>query len=137
MTRSEAEKYRAQIENSAVGADDNTALEQKWMYPAWETGKAYAVGDRLRYGEKLWKVLQAHTSQSTWTPDITPALYTEVSKPGEGTHDNPIVYNNNMELTEGLYYTQGGVLYICTRSTGVPVYNDLAELVGIYVEVTV
>ena len=40
-----------------------------------------------------------------------------------------------MALTEGLYYTQGGVTYLCNRSTGQPVYNALAELVGLYVEV--
>ena len=40
-----------------------------------------------------------------------------------------------MELTAGLYCTQDGVTYLCTRSTGQPVYNSLAELVGLYVEV--
>ena len=39
-----------------------------------------------------------------------------------------------MELTAGLYYTQGGVTYLCNRSTGQPVYNALSELVGLYVE---
>lgn len=33
-----------------------------------------------------------------------------------------------------MYYTQDDLTYLCIRSTGVPVYNDLAELVGIYVE---
>ena len=40
-----------------------------------------------------------------------------------------------MELSEGLYYSQNGILYRCTQSTGQPVYNALAELVGLYVEV--
>ena len=52
-----------------------------------------------------------------------------------GTQDDPIPYNGNMALTEGLYYTQSGVTYLCNRSTGQPVYNALAELVGLYVEV--
>jgi hypothetical protein len=37
-------------------------------------------------------------------------------------------------LVNGLYYTQNDRTYLCIRSTGVPVYNDLAELVDIYVE---
>lgn len=49
--------------------------------------------------------------------------------------DNPIPYNNNMELFEGKYYIQNGVTYICIRSTGTAVYNNLADLVGLYVEV--
>ena len=40
-----------------------------------------------------------------------------------------------MELVEGLYYSQNGVTYLCIRSTGVPVYNNLADLVHLYVEV--
>lgn len=79
MTRSEARRYRAQIESSAVGADDAQALEQKWMYPAWKAGTAYDVGDRVRYGGKLFKCVQAHTALAEWTPDVTPALWTEVS----------------------------------------------------------
>ncbi len=81
---------------------------------------------------------QAHTSQADWLPDSTPALYAEVAKPGQGdTPSNPIPYDGNMELVEGKYYSQSGVTYHCTRSTGIPVYNALADLVGIYVEVVV
>ena len=52
-----------------------------------------------------------------------------------GTIDNPIEYNNRMALVQGTYYTQGGVVYLCTRDTIIPVYNDLADLVQIYVQV--
>lgn len=52
-----------------------------------------------------------------------------------GTIDNPIEYNNSMALVQGTYYTQGGVVYLCTRDTIIPVYNDLADLVQIYVQV--
>lgn len=66
---------------------------------------------------------------------IPAALYTVIDVAHSGTQDDPIPYNGNMALTEGLYYTQGGVTYLCNRSTGQPVYNALAELVGLYVEV--
>lgn len=90
---------------------------------------------RLRYGDKLYNVVQAHTSQADWPPDKTPALYTEVATPGSGdTPEDPIAYNGNMALIEGKYYSQDGVVYVCTRSTGVPVHNTLRELVGLYVE---
>ena len=32
------------------------------------------------------------------------------------------------------YYLQDSVIYLCTRDTVNPVYNPLADLVGIYVE---
>ena len=83
---------------------------------------------------------QTHTSSEIYPPGSpgTEALYAEVEEPGQGdTPDNPIPYNNNMELIEGKYYEQFSVVYICTRSTGVPVYNNLADLVGIYVDIWV
>lgn len=37
-------------------------------------------------------------------------------------------------LESGKYYSQGGVTYLCTRDTGIAVYQSLADLVGVYVE---
>lgn len=60
---------------------EEQALEIATVYPAWEAGRAYAVGDIISYGTnsvgdpQLYKVVQGHTSQSDWTPDATPALY--------------------------------------------------------------
>lgn len=135
MTREKAHQLRSLIEKASAGLSDEDALAGAELCPAWKPDEDLAQGDRRRYGGRLWKCLQAHRSQADWTPDVSASLWTEVEKPGDGTHDNPIRYHNNMELTEGLYYAQLGVLYLCTRSTGVPVYNDLADLVGLYVMV--
>ena len=64
----------------------------------------------------------------------TASLYTEINETQAGTLDDPIPYNNNMALEAGKYYVQGGATYRCTRSTEIPVYADLKDLVGIYVE---
>lgn len=34
------------------------------------------------YEDELYKCVQAHTTQSDWTPDITPALWAIKSAPG-------------------------------------------------------
>ena len=65
------------------------------------------------------------------------SAYEEINESHTGTSEDPIPYNNNMELVEGKYYSQDGVTYLCTRSTGQAVYNPLKDLVGIYVEVHV
>lgn len=115
---------------------DNEALESIELFKNWDgNGHQYKTGDRFQYDDKLYKVRQDHTSQPNWTPDITPALCEEVSEEGQGTKDNPIPYNNNMELEEGKYYIQFNVEYYCFRSTGTAVYNNLADLVNIYVNV--
>ena len=79
MKRFEAIKYRHSIEGAAALQDDAVALENIDLYPTWKAGIAVAVGDRYRYGETLYKVIQAHTTQEDWTPDITPALFVVVS----------------------------------------------------------
>ena len=66
---------------------------------------------------------------------IPAALYTVIDVTHSGTQDDPIPYNGNMALQSGKYYTQNNILYLCNRDTVNPVYNALAELVGIYVEV--
>lgn len=78
-----ARALRALIEKAAASLADEDALEAVELFPAWRTVAEYAIDDRVRYGEKLYRCVQAHTSQSDWTPDATPALWTEVAKPGE------------------------------------------------------
>ena len=125
---------RAQINTLSV--DDATALRMIAFYPEWESGTAYAAGDRLVYNGDLYKVLQAHTSQETWLPGTgTESLYTRIDEQHDGTKYDPIPYSGNMALENGKYYTQDGVLYKCTRDTGNPVYHALSALVGTYVEV--
>lgn len=136
MKRSKLLALRALIEKAAVSLPDEDALDGVELFPAWAAGNMYEMGHRFRYDGKLYKVLQAHTSQADWLPDSTPSLYAEVEKPGQGdTPDNPISYNGNMELIEGKYYSQNNTVYHCFRGTGIPVYSNLADLVGIYVEV--
>ena len=83
MTRERALQLRAMIEKASVSLPDEDALEAVELFPAWAVDTAYAVDQRIRHGSKLYRCVQAHTSQADWTPDKTPALWTEVAKPGE------------------------------------------------------
>ena len=63
---------------------DEQAIACADIYPEWNgDGKQYAVGDRVTYSEKLYKVLQAHTSQAGWEPDAAPSLFAKLL-PGQG-----------------------------------------------------
>lgn len=135
MTEQQARKYRAIIEQGAQTLSDTDALAVKTLYPKWAAGQSYTVGHKLLYGSELYKVIQAHTSQADWTPDVVPALFTRIDEQHDGSRYDPIPYNGNMELYAGQYYSQLGVTYRCTRATGTAVFNPLADLVGIYVEV--
>ena len=83
ISKARAYALRALIEKASASLSDTDALEAVELFPAWAADTAYTADTRLRYREKLYRVVQAHTSQSDWTPDATPALYTEVAKPGE------------------------------------------------------
>lgn len=122
---------KAQI--NTIPADDNTALRMKGYYPEWEVNTKYVFGFRVQYNGKLYKVLQEHTSQEGWQPDVVPSLWTEINEKHEGTLNDPIPYNGNMALENGKYYIQDYEIYLCNRDTVNPVYNHLSELVGIYV----
>ena len=79
MTREHAIKLRQLIIKASTYLDDESALQGIELFPLWKNETAYAVGDRIRYNDVLYKCVQAHTSQADWTPDVTPALWTEVS----------------------------------------------------------
>jgi len=136
ITKERARELRVYIEKSAKSLNDGDALEAVELFPKWSANVDYILGVRLRFNDKLYRVLQAHTSASQWTPDVATSLYAEVEKPGQGdTPETAIPYSGNMELFSGKYYTQYGVIYLCIRDTGVPVYNTLSDLVNIYVQV--
>lgn len=78
-----ARQLRALIEQLSVNLDDETALEAVELFPKWKTDKEYEVGDRVSYGDTLYKCLTAHTSQETWTPDAAPSLWVRVDNPAE------------------------------------------------------
>ena len=45
------------------------------MYPDWEVGVNYKLGDVISYHNELYEILQDHTSQADWQPDSTASLY--------------------------------------------------------------
>ena len=125
------------VKQARLITDDQEALELQILYKSWDQqiGKQLNVGEYVQHEGKLYRVLQAHTAQSTWAPgNGTESLFVVIDKEHAGTLDDPIPYNGNMELFNGKYYIQNEVVYLCTRDSGTPLYHDLSSLVGIYVE---
>ena len=83
MKRSKLYQLREIIEKASANLTDEDALTAVELFPSWEAGKDYAQGARLLRNGKLYKVNQSHTSQEDWTPENTPALFSEVAMPGE------------------------------------------------------
>ena len=67
------------LKAARLTVDDNTALTGIELYPVWAVGIAVAKDSRYQYEGKLYKCVQAHTTQADWTPNVTPALWVIVS----------------------------------------------------------
>ena len=72
---------RQQINSLAV--DDNTALRMREFYPEWAAGVDYTAGYKAQRGGRLWRCVQAHTSQTGWEPENAPSLWAKVLIPDE------------------------------------------------------
>lgn len=119
-----------------VELPDSEAAKIPLCYDAWETDKAYKVGDRVLSDGKLWKCRQAHTSQENWKPSInTASLWEVINVENAGTLDDPIPYDQTMTVYNGKYYLEEGIIYKCIRDSGQPLYASCASLVGNYFEV--
>lgn len=117
MTRAEAIAYRNKIETAASTMTDATALTAVELFPAWTAGKVYAVNDRVQYNGTLYKCIQAHTSQSDWIPDATPALWKTVSVDEYPEWVQPTGAHDAYNIGDKVTYN--GQHYVCTSNANV------------------
>lgn len=126
-------------EIQAQGLTDEQALTVQNLYPEWDDviGQTVAIGFKFNYADSLYKTIQdSLLIQEQYIPgEGTESLYAVIDETHAGTEGDPIPYDGNMELFEGKYYSQDGVVYRCIRNTEQPVYHALKDLVGLYVEV--
>lgn len=79
-----AEQFRRAVQMFATSLTDEKAMEVAMIFDEWQPGVTYAVDDLVTYGTnsvgdpQLYKVVQVHTSQSDWTPDISASLFTAI-----------------------------------------------------------
>ena len=84
MTRERLYHLRELIVRAAKSLSDADAFGGKELFDFWSgDGVAYEAGDRRREGEELYKCLQAHTSQETWNPSVSPSLWVRVDDPSQ------------------------------------------------------
>ena len=148
MTRAEALRLRAIVEQAAQSLPDADGLKAKALYPRWEAlvkkGSVTAeAGYRFSYGGDLYKCVSENpTFQADWVPGSgTAALYVRVDEAHSGTLADPIPAARSMEYVYGRYYSdpEDSKVYLCTR-TGEAAGGTIAlhylphEMVGLYFE---
>jgi hypothetical protein len=137
-----AKRQRKVFDSAASYLTDDQALSVKNAYRQWdalvEAGATEKKGYRFRYGDDLYRVEQPRftfVAQNIPGSVGTESLFSRIDETHAGTLDDPIHYERNMEIFKDKYYSQNGVVYLCIRNSGQPLYHDLASLVGSYVEV--
>lgn len=81
LTTDEVTRLLINQQINTITVDDNTALRMLEFYPHWAAGVDYSAGYKVQRGGKLWRCLQAHTSQDGWEPENAPALWAKVLIP--------------------------------------------------------
>ena len=78
-----AKQLRMAIQFQAAALPDEQAALVPAVFPLWNAAGVYEVGDRVQYGELLYKCLQSHTAQADWTPDAAVSLWVRIDDPAE------------------------------------------------------
>lgn len=153
MTYTErALQLRPVLEQAVQSLGDAVALTAVELFPKWKDlcdkevedengavskGVEVEKGFRFQHDNRLYRTEQPkYKFVEQYVPGTvgTESLFSKVDETHAGTLEDPIPYEANMEIYEGLYYSQNGVVYLCIRSSGQPLYHDLSALVGHYVE---
>ena len=145
MTQDEVFMLLTQQLINTVDIDDQTSLRMKTYYPIFdeiaakesEEERTVKEGFKLYYNGELWKTRQKTVIQSIYPPSIdTASIYERIDEEHTGTIDDPIPYDQTMNVYNGKYYTYNDVLYLCIRDSGNPLYADPEALLGNYFQLT-
>ena len=138
MTRTQAKRFREMITKAAAKLTNAEALTSIDLFEPWSGSKDYAIGDRVRDGDKLYRCYNAISANPTWRPSATAAHWERITVGEDGTEDNPITAAAGMRYYKDKYYLDGEKTYKCTRDDsngqGTVLHYLPSQLVGIYFE---
>lgn len=124
MTRTQAKNFIRDLVKMRGSVIDDIALDAPAVYPSWKEDTEYTTGQRVLYNEVLYKVLQDHTSQATWTPDVSASLFAKVLVSDDGTilpweqPDSTNYYKKGDKVTHN-GYTWVSIIDVNTYEPGV------------------
>ena len=133
------EKLVAAIKAMTVTADDQTAVRAVELYPPFEVvvGKKLKKGTRVVFNGILYKYKGDENTEivTTWNPVDAASIWEAIDIEHAGTAEDPIPWAVNMQCYNGKYYTWNGVLYLCTRDSGIALAYTPDQLIGHYFNV--
>lgn len=98
---------------------DAQALQVPALYDQWYQPLDYAAGKRVLYQGTLYKCLQAHRSQASWTPDASPSLWAKVLPGQDGKVGEWVQPDSTNGYKKGDKVTHGGKTWESTADNNV------------------
>ena len=107
---------RLAVEDGRLTDEELLSIQPVLDGRSWRPGLAVQIGDVFSYNASLWRCLQAHTTQSDWPPDCTPALWRKV----EVIHEDEVrVWQTGVDYIIGdevAYPDVTGDVYVCQQA---------------------
>lgn len=117
--KQEVEELRTSLNTIIATLPDDAAKDHIILFKEWKAGVDYAVGDRVRYNQGLFKVLQAHTSQADWTPSRAPSLFATILNPNPDIIEEWIQPDSTNGYATGDKVLHNGETWISTADNNV------------------
>ena len=119
MTKGEAKLFIESLIKLRNIVTDEMSLQVPNLYPVWKKDVAYKTGERVLYNDTLYKVLQDHTSQETWTPVDAPSLFAQVLIPNENVTPEWVQPDSTNAYKSGDKVLFNGQVYVSTVDNNV------------------
>lgn len=74
----EVTDFRTTLNSLLAEMPNSEALQNVILFPAWAPDTHYVAGERIRYDNTLYRVIQTHISQPDWLPNIVTSLFTPI-----------------------------------------------------------
>ena len=104
---------------AASVSDESTMMEIADVYPKWSgSSLSYKAGDIVAFGEnkdgetQLYRVIQAHISQDTWSPDVSGSLFAKIgfTESGDRIWTRPLGSEDAYSMGDIVFH--GGSLWV-------------------------
>lgn len=100
------------VRSSAATLSDGDALSVSLLFEEWTERGHYAKGDVLRYGDGIYRCLQGHDGQASWTPDQAHSLWVRIRPEGEVSEWKQVVPGVDEPYKEGDKVTHNGKTWV-------------------------
>lgn len=102
--------------------NDATITEHFMQFPKWGYTIDYAINTICQYNDKLYRCLQAHTSQKNWEPANVPSLWKEIGNPNTEYPEwsQPIGALDAYQVGDKVSYNGNYWISICENNVWAP-----------------